>query len=164
MSTVSDLIREVVATTSATEPQEIARLVQESIEDRDAALAEMLPTYVRTVLSRVRMLGEPDAFPAYELLSSLPIPAPAVTAAPTVTRASRIRTDWQARLDTPLRVGGAWKRLGDCTADDCRAVAASLRDRAEGLVSKADWYDRLATLLPSGATVATLSADEAVAA
>ena len=150
MSTVSDLIREVVATTSATEPQEIARLVQDSIEDRDAALAEML--------------GEPDAFPAYELPSSLPVPAPAVTAAPTVTRASRIRTDWQARLDTPLRVGGAWKRLGDCTADDCRAVAASLRDRAEGLVSKADWYDRLATLLPSGATVATLSADEAVAA
>lgn len=138
------LIHDVLADTTATTPHDIAVEVLKRIPDAAAALAEALPVYVQVCLSRARMLT--------------PSSDGATTSFRGVSRASRIRDDWDRRLQTPLWVGDEWKRLADCTADDLRTVAAELRDKAEKVLAKADWYEHLAALLPAGATVGSLSA------
>lgn len=148
MSTLSDLVRDVLDETDATTPDEIASEMFTRIGDPAAALTEALPLFVRVTLSRMRMLSPLDASPDQD----------DKTTPQQVTRASRIRDDWAARLETPLRVGDEWKRLADCTAADLRTVAESLRGKAAKSLAKADWYDRLATMVPVGGTVASLTA------
>lgn len=159
---VSDLIRAVLDETAATTPAEIAREVLARVSDPQAALAECLPTFVQVSLSRSRMLSPLDE-PQTADRGQVSADAQTAPAPVGYSRATRIRLSWEDRLNTPLRVGEAWKRLADCTADDLRTVAESLRGRAAKSLAKADWYDDLAAKLPKGATVAVLTAEQVAA-
>lgn len=156
------LIAEVLDETSATDPTAITAELLKRIDDPLAALAEALPVFVRTQLSRSRMLSpldDPQTADRGHGDTDAHCPAAPVG----YSRATRIRDSWAARLNTPLRVGDEWKRLADCTAADLRTVAADLRERAAKSLAKADWYDDLAAMLPKGATVASLAAEQVAA-
>lgn len=159
---IADLIRAVLDETCATTPTEIACEVLARVTDPRAALAECLPTFVQVSLSRSRMLSPLDdpqtADRGHFEGETHALPAPVG-----YSRATRIRLSWEDRLNTPLRVGEVWKRLADCTADDLRVVAESLRGRAAKSLAKADWYDGLAAKLAKGATVADLTAEQVAA-
>lgn len=143
MSALTEYLRQVLATTKLSDPRSIAAEMLNRIpeESRADALAEVLAPWVQTAMSRRRMLN--------------PVPISGSGSA----KVDAVRSDWQARLNTPLNVGGEWKRLADCTADDLHQVAADLRVMADRLTSKADYYDDLAQHIPAGRTVGSLTAD-----
>ena len=159
---ITDLIRATLEETDATTPAEIASEVLSRVSDPRAALAECLPTFVQVSLSRSRMLSPLDD-PQTADRGQTRRDAHAPGAPVGYSRATRIRDSWAARLSTPLRVGDEWKRLADCTAADLRIVADDLRARAAKSLAKADWYDSLAAMLPKGATVAALTAEQVAA-
>jgi hypothetical protein len=142
---LNDLVRKVLVETALSDPHEVAVEVTRRLRGAVAlreALAEALVVYVRT--SFTRDLMRPSAV-AVDAVSSAKVAA--------------CRSQWQRRLATPVVVDGGWKRLGACTADDLRAVAASLRVHADQTAAKADYYEALASVLPVGAVVADLDAD-----
>lgn len=143
------LVGHVLTTTSLSDPREVASKVGEMIgrEHREAAIEQMLPHYVLTVMSQGRMLGRQ------------PVPG----ASPS-SKVTRVREDWQKRLAIPLSVDGVWKRFGECTAADLRMVSASLRAAAAQTLAKADYYEQVAAALPAGAVVASLPGDPTEAA
>jgi hypothetical protein len=98
--------------------------------------------YVRTQFTRDRMIPQSH--------DVSPVPSSKVAA---------VRSAWARRLETPVFVGSAWKRLGECTAEDLRVVASALRSQAEQAVVKADYYEALASSLPAGAVVSDLASD-----
>ncbi len=159
---INDLIRATLEETDATTPADIAREVLARIPDPQAALAECLPTFVQVSLSRARMLSPLDD-PQTADRGQAAADTHATVAPVGYSRATRIRDSWAARLSTPLRVGDEWKRLADCTAADLHIVADDLRARAAKSLAKADWYDQLADMLPKGATVAVLTAEQVAA-
>ncbi len=143
--------------TDATDPHDIADVMLAGMDAGEAAeaLAEALPVWVRTEMSRTRMLT-----PTVLHESDSTNHAGSVSVA-------RVRSDWQTRLRTPLRVGGAYKRLGDCDAVDLRTVAEQLRRNARRTQSKAQWYEDLADAVASlglGATAADLPVEPGRAA
>lgn len=140
---VSDCLRQVLETTSLSDPRAIAAEMLDRIPRaaRGAVLAQVLPLWVQGQVSRRRLLSP---------VAAAPVPSPKVAA---------VRDDWAVRLNTPLCVDGLWKRLADCTANDLRTVAASLRALAAKTAAKADYYVELADLVPAGGTVGMLTAD-----
>lgn len=145
MSDLKDLVRQVLADTSLSDPRDVAAEVVHRLRGAAAmrgALSEALVVYVRTSFTRDRMLPQ----------SKTTTPAPS-------SKVAAVRSDWQHRLLTPVAVEGVWKRLGECTADDLRSVAAALREHAAQTSAKADYYDALADVLPAGAVVSDLATD-----
>ena len=142
-------IREIADTTSLSDPREIAeKLVSMIPKDHiKAVLMQTLPTYVATTFSRDRLHSE----------------APKASK-PRSSKVAAVRDDWKRRLNTPLVVGGTWKRFSDCTAADLYVVAASLRANAEQSMSKALYYETIADILEPDAVVASLEFDPTVAA
>lgn len=59
----------------------------------------------------------------------------------------------QVLLRTPIHVHGVWKTLGECTAEDLRAVAVDHRKRAAEGTRRADGFDRLADSLDRAGAV-----------
>lgn len=140
---VAKAIREVLTSSSLSNPADVAAKVAEQIPDAQlrAALAEVLPSFVRTEFSRERMLspvrhsGGPSA------------------------KVAAIRDAWAARKQTPLKIGDEYKRLAECTAADLLVAASELRQRADAMLGKADYYEALAAALPPGATVDSFASD-----
>jgi len=142
---LKSLVRQVLTETGMSDPHEVAAEVSRRVRGAAAlreALAEALVVYVRTSFTRDLMRPSGEA--------AAQVPSAKVAAC---------RSEWQRRLLTPLGVDGVFKRFGDCTADDLRAVAASLRLHADQTAAKADYYEALASALPAGAVVADLDAD-----
>lgn len=142
MTALTLYLHQVLETTTFSDPRAIAEEMLTRIpeESRADALAEVLAPWVTTQMSRERMLR----------------PAPLAGGS---SKVAAIRSDWQARLNTPLRVGDSWKRLADCSAADLRWVVADLRVRADRMIAKADYYADLADHIPAGGTVGMLAAD-----
>lgn len=144
MSTaVRDAIAAVLESTDLSDPHEIAAEVVRRLSAKElrSALTEVLPDFVRVTMSRGRMLN------------------PAPLAPKSSSKVAACRTHWATRLVTPLFVDGAYKRFGDCTAVDLKAVSLSLRVSADRSNAKADYYDSVAAALPEGATVSVLGED-----
>ena len=59
-------------------------------------------------------------------------------------KAAEIRERRAALLETPMSVNGEWKPLGDCTANDLRAIAAGLRKDISQRTTRAEGFERLA--------------------
>ena len=136
------LVHQVLTETSLSDPREVAVEVASRLRGPSlrAALLEALAVYVRVTFGRDRMLSQDS-------------PAGASS------KVAAVASDWARQVLTPVAVDGVWKRLGECTADDLRAIAASLRSMADQTLSKAEWYEDLASALPAGAVVADLDAD-----
>ena len=159
--TIRELIREALDTQASANPHDIASEVLHLLDAhhdcgaggaayRDA-LAETLPTYIRTEFSRSRML---NGAPLPQDTSDTPVKPSGAS-----SKVAACRDAWDARKNTPLLVGAKWMKLADCTAADLLTVAASLRERAATVVSKAEWFETLASALPEGTTVAALASD-----
>jgi len=140
---VAKLVRHVIDTTSLSDPREIAQKVAGMVprERRQSAIEQMLPVYVTQVASRDRMLHQVK--PQQKGSSKV----------------QAVRDDWKRRLATPLLVGDAWKRFGECTAADLLAVAETLRTTADRTLQKASYYEEIAAALPDGAQVSSLPSD-----
>lgn len=78
------------------------------------------------------------------------------------TKAAKIRERRAALLETPMSINGEWKPLGDCTADDLRAIAQGLRKDISQRRARADGFERLADELDSRGvdTVEAIDASE----
>lgn len=139
------VVRQVLTETGLSDPHEVAAEVARRLRGPDvrAALAEALVVYVRVQFSRDRRLPQLGVS-ASQVVSS---------------KVTACRDEWARRLQTPVGVGGVWKHLAECTADDLRVVAASLRRHAVQAAVKAEWYEALAASLPAGAVVGDLTAD-----
>ena len=152
MTDLPTLLARVLESTDATDPHSIAIRMLAGM-DADAmaeALAETLPVWVRVEMSRSRLL-------APQILREGDSTGRTGSAS-----VARVRADWQTRLRTPLRVGDAYKRLGDCDALDLRTVAEQLRRSARRTQAKATWYEDLADAVAAlgvGATAADLPAE-----
>lgn len=149
--TVRDLIDAVLAGGGDADPHAVSRAVLGRIPPRRmaAALAEVLPVFVRVTYSQRRMLPQPA-------------PAPVVDGKGRKFASPRLamrRSEWERMKAAPVAVGGTWKRLADCTRDDLLAVESDLRVRADMTAAKADWYAELAKSLAPGQTVADLDTD-----
>lgn len=66
---------------------------------------------------------------------------------------------WQKALEERLSIEGRYIPFGDCTADDIKVYAESLRISAEAMQTKAERYDRVlnAMVLQGVATVRDLN-------
>lgn len=146
--TVAALIREVLEETTLTEPHAVADEVirRLPLNARAAALAEVLPTFVRTAFSRARMVTP-------EPLEGAGAPTPLKRKPQSSSKVAACRDDWAAKKQTPVLVGATWKRLGECTNVDLLLLADSIRARAAKMAAKADWYEMLAGSLAPGETV-----------
>lgn len=145
---VSDAISRAVTKAVAVDPKTVASQVLADLtpEQYEAALVEVLPSYVRLVFSRRRMLTP-------EVADVLPKTAGS-------SKVAAVRRDAQSRyvrmLETPIPVESGWKRLADCTRDEVLSYADALHEQAEATEAKALWYERLAGRLSDGQRVADL--------
>ena len=144
---IKEAIRNVVDTTSLSDPDEVAAKVLSTLapEDMAGAVADMLPQFVRYTFSQGRMLNAPR---------------PESASAPTrSSKVAAIRSAWSQRLDTIVNVGGIYKRFGECNREDVLTIAAGLRELAAQQEAKAHYYESIASALADGQTVAALKAD-----
>lgn len=155
---IRELIDSIVDRGIYSDPKDISHEVIQSIaeEDYQKAVEEMLLSYVRQTLSLRRLnfpiVPQDDEKKYQEQVTISTNPS---------AKVESCRNNWTRRKNTPLLVGTAWKRLGECTYSDLMEVAASLRERARNTLSKADWYTRLAEAIPENGTVDDLSEEPA---
>ncbi|HZB31265.1 MAG TPA: hypothetical protein VE465_13960 [Streptosporangiaceae bacterium] len=136
-----DLVRDVTASSPATDPGSLADEVARRIpaEHRDVALRAMLRGYVREFITQDRMTH-----------TDPPARAPKPTNGGRSWKRDGIRDAWRKRLQDRLHVAAdasAWKFLGDCGYDDLTFAALERRTAAERTLSKAEEYEALADLL-----------------
>lgn len=138
------LIREVLATSAATDPRDLAREVaaRVPVEHLRGALELALVEAVRVVSNRERH--------ANREASVDPV---------------RPSKKWSDASDLYLKVlrqreyistDGEWKFLGDCTKDDLTAAAQLRFEQASRNVAVAKKYEKLASAMSDGQTVADL--------
>lgn len=156
-------------------PAAVSRDVLAALPDdqlRDA-LAQALPYLVRDEIRKVRhdSVGQPDTRnrgrEAWDALAdpdaepeALPrrykkadLQARRQSAQQNIKGAHEKREAQSALMRTPLSVNGEWKPLGDCTAEDLRAIATSHRKDASERDAKARGFEQLAdALVDAGAT------------
>lgn len=162
------LVREVMATSTMSDPGDLAVEVSRRIDPDDcrAALDQALRQYVREEITRMRMRHVPVAEPYRPSPTLAPVIPPArstmtlTEAQPAVARPVKlpapvlpvrsakvagIRDWWTRELRNPIHVGGKqWVRLGDCTFDDLMFAAAERRDLAERNAARAESFGKLA--------------------
>ena len=146
-SAVAALIRDVINTTSLTDPRAIAEQVATSTPEQHlrAAFESLLVEHVRSILGQQRNK--------------------ALSAATRQGASAKLRgrRDWWASvLESRLYVGaGNWRMLGDCTATDLQFAAKQRREDAEREMGRARTYDTLRSALRVHrvATVAELPPD-----
>lgn len=141
--TVHELIKNTLDNTDLADPHEVAVAVAAQIPPNamGAALKEVLPVYIKVRYSLSRMKTSAQSAPR-------PAGSPKV---------ALVRSAWERQKNTPLNVGGEWKRLGECTASDLLVVAEQLRTNAAKSIAKAEYYERLADAIPAGGTVNDLT-------
>lgn len=148
---VRAVIREVLHTSSASDPDDLVALVFKEIPaaDRGEALRQTLRPLVREGISLERMAH--------------PIPTGTRPTAPMGSwKVRTIRENWERALRSRLHVGaGEWKLLAECTRDDLLCAALEREMLAEQNAAAARNYTALAELLTmhGAATVADLPPD-----
>jgi hypothetical protein len=155
MSLIFDLravVADVLDTSDATDPEQLAREVLARIPDDDLriALRQALPTVVRHQMSLARIRGG-DPTP-------LPTGGPS---RPVRNSAAMVREAWRRHLNDRLRGVDGYKRLRDFTVADCEFAADLRYQHAAGMITEAERLDRLRkALIASGAaTVGDLDDD-----
>ena len=124
--TIQQMVRKVLEETALTEPTDVAEKILSMLTPDDylPVLQETLPHYVGTMYTLDRM-------------------APAVRPRGSA-KVAGVREMWKRRLNTPVKVNGAWKRLGECDAFDLMSMADELRVLADKHLQKADYYEKIA--------------------
>ena len=157
---LSALIRETLSRSREPDPHVIARRLFARIpqEHRDAALVACLGDRVRIEIGRQRMHAN-GLVPATDQRS-------ADTHISGVGGGDRVgRSKW-SRLAPALKqrysVGGEWKMLADCTAEDCELIAEEYARRAAEQAAVEARFRELAKRLRAAgvATVADLGATD----
>lgn len=135
MSSVRAQIIEILDTSALSDPREIAEKLIGDIPSRQlrAALAEVLPQYVRVLMTNDRR-SDPGRHSQ---------PGSQTRSAPGSER-------WRAAagvLASRFCPAGEWKPLRDCTRDDVLALVAERRDLAAKNAAVADQFERLHQLM-----------------
>jgi hypothetical protein len=130
------LAQEVMRTSKSADYADIAAEVLAQIPPRElrAALAQSLPTFVRTVSVSQRQPGAVRP----------PSPAPKM---PGSWKVQAIREGWQRRLSEIYSTESGNKRLGDFTRDDLLHQSAICEQQAKQKHSKAKGWRNLADLM-----------------
>lgn len=163
MSAVSDAVRKVLDTSTATDPADLAREVDALLteEQRGEAWLSLLANHVRVSIG-ARRRAHPLA-PVGQVTDGHHAPAadgddqtaPAAGADRSGTGGGghtsprlAVAADWWRRaLDGIYNVEGEWKRLADMSRDDVLAVAAHRRREASANAAVADRLERLAAAM-----------------
>jgi len=151
------LIRRVLLASDAADPDTLAQLVFDAIEDTDRveALRQALHVAVREIVRQERM--------QHPITGALAVAATTTkTTAAKSWKVAAIREGWQRTLRNRIHAGhGEWKMLADCTRDDLLHAAAERRAMAERNAVTAGCYTALAELLEAHEvkTVADLPED-----
>lgn len=173
MTDIDVLLEKIVVENEAASPRELTTLALADLDETDyfATLDKVLPVYVRQWLSTRRVWREntpvvpvEQTFAPDDLLSDEgQATAKKVLKARGSARVSAIRNEWQRHFADSLWTGEGYIKFGDATANDLTCAATSLRTSAkaeyEGKVSKAEYYEAIASALPAGARVRDLDAD-----
>lgn len=127
---IREAVRSVIDETDLTAPEDIAAKVAESVPARQLrpVLADVLRDYVRLELGRERRHNE------------LPLPGRSA-------KRAAIAEYGQRWLRDRVSVANEWKMVGDCTQDDCLAVAAERRENARRNEAMAELWEARAALL-----------------
>lgn len=146
------LIRDTLARSREPDPHVIARRLVPKIprEQRDAALADCLGDRVRIEIGRQRMKASP-------------VPAQDAVDTQRTSGGGGVkvgRSKW-TRLAPALRqrysVGGEWKLLRDCTADDCDVIAEGYARRSAEQAAIQGRFQFLAEVLRGTGPTATVA-------
>lgn len=138
---MSNLLNEYVtatlATTTKSDPREIAAEVLASIPDDDLreCLGDALGTYMRWHITKSR-----GGVPTPEKLEEDLKPVAPVRSA----KVEAIRDHWAKFLDERVQVNGNWKKVADCTVLDVQALARERREVAAKNVAHAKRFEKLA--------------------
>ena len=138
---MSNLLNEYVtvtlATTTKSDPREIAAEVLASIPDEDlrGCLGDALSTYMRWYITKKR-----DGVPTPEKLEEDLKPVAPVRSA----KVNAIRDHWAKFLDERVQVNGNWKKVADCTVQDVQALARERREVAARNEAHAKRFEKLA--------------------
>jgi hypothetical protein len=172
MTFLRDIVNDLIETTNLSDPHDIADEVIAGLateEDRALALKEAVPVFVRQTLSLRRLASPPVTTTAATTTTTTATPPVTTPAFKPPVRSGHdnyshnvavVRDAWQDRLDTSLAVGvGVYKRLRECTAEDLKWHAKSLRTLADRTYGKADFYEKIAAAIPAGGTVNDLKSD-----
>lgn len=148
MTTVRERVLEILATSSLSDPRDIADKIIGDLtaRERQAALAEVLPEYVRITLHAGR-----GHHPTSDEPGSTQGTRTQDVAEPGSSRWRRVSSVFTGRykpLDT-------WKPLRECTRDDVLALVDDYRKRAAQNTRKADQFEALAKRMAK-AKVATV--------
>lgn len=147
------LVREVLGSTTMTDPTAIAVEVDRRIGDEDcrAALRQALRSLVRLEITRVRKDGdvpppEPEVVSNVTPIVSGGVPVPTQAARPKGSaKVAAIREMGAAKLRELMHVGeGEWRRLGDCSFADLMFAAAERHELASRNTARAVWFEELA--------------------
>jgi hypothetical protein len=182
VSAVSDAVRKVLDTSTATDPVDLAREVDALLteEQRADAWLSLLANHVRVSISArrrahplvpvgrpargaraLRADGDDQNTPADH--SGNAAHAAPVGGGHTSPRLAVAADWWRRALDGIYNVEGEWKRLADMSRDDVLAVAAHRRREADANAAVADRLERLADAMRRARvkTVAKLAEDAA---
>lgn len=138
---MSNLLNEYVtatlATTTKSDPREIAAEVLASIPDVDLreCLGDALGTYMQWHITKSRR-----GIPAPEKLEEDLKPVAPVRSA----KVNAIRDHWAKFLEERVQVNGNWKKVADCTVLDVQALARERHEIAAKNVAHARRFEKLA--------------------
>lgn len=147
-------VRDAISRSRTADPYVLARRIAPRIPagDRDRVFGDLLAQYVRIEFGRMRMRTPP--------------PSSEPGAASSGAAGSVGRSRWSRWLQQPEFVDGAWKHIGECTADDLDWLAADHERKAAQLSASADRFRGLAERVRAAgvATLADLYSQEDLAA
>jgi hypothetical protein len=136
------LVRDVLATSTLTTPKDIAEEVRRRIKpgQRDQALAQCLPEYVREEVTRQRTITT-GATERSGAGGEVARPGGRARSA----KVAAVRGYWQSQLRQRIHIGrGEWRMLGDCTFTDLMYAAQERRQHAERNLAAAEEFERYA--------------------
>lgn len=131
---IPNALRQICAYSDLADPSAISKVIVDAIppELLEEALRITMPYFVREHLARQRALTNPRQAQAQLVRSA---------------KVTGIRDWWRQVLEDRVAPQGTWKRLADCTWADLDWLAASLRDKADNLIVKAQRYEKYRDML-----------------
>jgi hypothetical protein len=140
-------VKSVLASTSLTDPGEVADKVAESMPANAlrAALRVTLRSYVRQIMSEERTSSADQTSTGSGQRTSDAQSRSAAAGRSSKVRA--IRDGWKRHLEDRVHVGSEWMLLGDCTHDNLIALATEREEIAAKTEAWAQHYRRLAGLV-----------------
>ncbi|GAA0200141.1 hypothetical protein [Glutamicibacter creatinolyticus] len=141
--------RQIIATTSLTDPEDIALAVLDRTPDSElrAAYLQVLRGAVRTAIHMENMVAS-TVTPVVPNRSS---------------RVAAIRESHISYYDQRVFASGEWKMLGECTVDDVLDLAAQRREVAERNSAKAAEFEQLAARMTAAGVAVARDLEEVAA-